>query len=40
VSTARQGRGTSLPEQKDVIERYAARNNLQISQQFLELETA
>ncbi len=41
VSTARQGqRGVSLQEQRDAIERYAQRNNLEISRWFEERETA
>jgi site-specific DNA recombinase len=41
VSTARQGeRGVSLQEQREAIERFAARNNLAISRWFEERETA
>lgn len=41
VSTARQGHtGTSLAEQREAIQRYAARNNLRIVQEFEEQETA
>jgi len=41
VSTARQGeRGVSLQEQRDAIERYAARNTLSVSRWFEERETA
>jgi site-specific DNA recombinase len=41
VSTARQGeRGVSLQEQRETIERFAARNNLAISRWFEERETA
>jgi site-specific DNA recombinase len=41
VSTVRQGeRGVSLPEQREAIERYAARNNLAIPHWFEERETA
>lgn len=41
VSTARQGaEGASLPEQRDAIQRYAARLGLSITQWFEERETA
>ena len=41
VSTAKQGeKGVSLQEQRDAIERYAARFSLEISQWFEERETA
>jgi site-specific DNA recombinase len=41
VSTTRQGEfGVSLPQQKDAIERYALRNQLEISRWFEEQETA
>ncbi len=40
VSTTRQGEGVSLPEQKEAIERFAARNNLTIGEYFIELKTA
>ena len=41
VSTTRQGEfGVSLPQQKDAIERYAQRNQLEISRWFEEQETA
>src|SRR5580698_6843740 len=41
VSTTRQGEfGVSLPQQKDAIERYAQRNELEISRWFEEQETA
>ncbi len=40
VSTARQGEGVSMPQQKDAIERYAQRNQLQICRWFEEQETA
>jgi site-specific DNA recombinase len=41
VSTAKQGeRGVSLQEQRDAIERHAARNNLTIARWFEERETA
>jgi DNA invertase Pin-like site-specific DNA recombinase len=41
VSTVRQGeRGVSLQEQKDAIQRYAQRQNLQIIRSFEEQETA
>lgn len=41
VSTAKQGeKGVSLQEQKDAINRYAARNSYQISEWFEERETA
>ena len=41
MSTARQGeKGVSLPEQKDVIERYAVRTGLRVSQYFVERMTA
>src|ERR1700751_4170741 len=41
VSTVRQGeRGVSLQEQRDTIERYAARNGLEITRWFEERETA
>jgi len=41
VSTTRQGeRGVSLIEQREAIERYAAKNSLEISQWFEEQETA
>ena len=41
MSTARQGeKGVSLPEQKDVIERYAARNGLHIIELVVERMTA
>src|SRR5580700_7546636 len=41
VSTTRQGEfGVSLPQQKDAIERYAHRNQLEISRCFEEQETA
>jgi site-specific DNA recombinase len=40
VSTARQGEGVSLQQQKAAIEQYSQRHNLQISQWFEELETA
>ncbi|HET6844938.1 MAG TPA: recombinase family protein [Candidatus Angelobacter sp.] len=41
VSTVRQGeRGVSLPEQKEAIERHAARNGLTITQWFEEQQTA
>ena len=40
VSTAKQGKGVSLEEQKRSIESYASRNNLVISRWFEEKETA
>jgi site-specific DNA recombinase len=40
VSTARQGEGVSLQQQKAAIEQYSQRHSLQISQWFEELETA
>lgn len=41
VSTVRQGQtGTSLVEQRDAIERYVARWNLPVIQEFEEKETA
>jgi len=41
VSTVKQGeRGSSLTEQKDAIEAYAARNGLSIVRRFEEIETA
>jgi site-specific DNA recombinase len=40
VSTARQGEGVSLQQQKDAITQYAQRHSLEISQWFEELETA
>lgn len=41
VSTVKQGeRGSSLTEQKDAIEAYAARNGLSIVRRFEEMETA
>jgi site-specific DNA recombinase len=40
VSTARQGEGVSLKEQQDAIQRFAQRNNIQISRSFEEKETA
>lgn len=41
VSTAKQGeKGVSLQEQKDAINRYAARNNYRVSEWFEERETA
>ncbi|HEX4134624.1 MAG TPA: recombinase family protein [Bryobacteraceae bacterium] len=41
VSTTRQGEfGVSLPQQKDAIERYAQRNQLEITHWFEEQETA
>ncbi|MGA2147313.1 MAG: recombinase family protein, partial [Bryobacteraceae bacterium] len=40
VSTAKQGEGVSLPQQKEAIERYAERNGYQISQWFEERVTA
>jgi site-specific DNA recombinase len=41
VSTTRQGEsGVSLPQQKDAIERYAQKNQLEISRWFEEQETA
>lgn len=41
VSTTRQGEfGVSLPQQKDAIERYAQRNQMEISRWFEEQETA
>jgi DNA invertase Pin-like site-specific DNA recombinase len=41
VSTTRQGEfGVSLPQQKDAIERYAQRNQLEICRWFEEQETA
>jgi DNA invertase Pin-like site-specific DNA recombinase len=40
VSTARQGEGVSLQQQRAAIEQYARRNNLDIGQWFEELETA
>lgn len=41
VSTVRQGeRGVSLQEQRDTIERYAARNGLEVTRWFDERETA
>ena len=41
VSTVRQGEhGVSLPEQKDAIERYAARKGLKIIEWFEEQQTA
>jgi DNA invertase Pin-like site-specific DNA recombinase len=41
VSTTRQGEsGVSLPQQRDAIERYAQRNQLEISRWFEEQETA
>lgn len=40
VSTARQGEGVSLQQQREAIERYAQRNQIQISRWFEEQETA
>src|SRR5581483_9216034 len=40
VSTARQGEGVSLQEQRSAIQRYAQRQNLSVAQWFEELETA
>jgi site-specific DNA recombinase len=40
VSTARQGEGVSLQQQRDAIQQYAQRHSLDISQWFEELETA
>jgi DNA invertase Pin-like site-specific DNA recombinase len=40
VSTPRQGRGVSLPEQRASIERFAAQRGITISQWFEERETA
>jgi site-specific DNA recombinase len=40
VSTARQGEGVSLSQQRDAIERYAQRNELRICRWFEEQETA
>ncbi|MBV9155597.1 MAG: recombinase family protein [Acidobacteriaceae bacterium] len=41
VSTTRQGeQGVSLPQQKDAIERYAQRSQLEIGRWFEEQETA
>jgi site-specific DNA recombinase len=40
VSTARQGEGVSLQQQRDAIQNYAQRHSLNISQWFEELETA
>jgi site-specific DNA recombinase len=40
VSTGRQSHGVSLPEQREAIERYAARKGLTIGQWFEEKETA
>jgi len=40
VSTVRQGRGVSLPEQREHIERYAASNGLTIGRWFVDQETA
>jgi site-specific DNA recombinase len=40
VSTVRQGEGVSLQQQRDAIQQYAQRHNLEISQWFEELETA
>jgi DNA invertase Pin-like site-specific DNA recombinase len=40
VSTARQGQGVSLSEQRDAITRYAQRHNLEIAKWFVEMETA
>src|SRR5258706_3001267 len=41
VSTARQGEdGVSLEHQRDAIERYATKNNLEIAKWFTEQETA
>jgi DNA invertase Pin-like site-specific DNA recombinase len=41
VSTARQGEhGVSLEHQREAIERYANKNNLQIAKWFEEQETA
>ncbi len=40
VSTARQGEGVSLQEQRSAIENYAQRHELQIMKWFEELETA
>jgi site-specific DNA recombinase len=40
VSTAKQGEGVSLQEQKTAIERFAARNGLLIAEWFEEKETA
>lgn len=40
VSTIKQGNGVSLAEQKEAIARYAARNNLIVTEWFEEKETA
>ncbi|MBR9702275.1 recombinase family protein, partial [Candidatus Pacearchaeota archaeon] len=40
VSTAKQGKGVSLVEQKDAIDAYAKRHNLTIGKWFEEVETA
>lgn len=40
ISDPKQGKGVSLIEQKDAIERYAAKHNLHISKWFEEQETA
>src|SRR5581483_2320083 len=40
VSTARQGEGVSLQEQRSAIEGYAQRHNLHVTRWFEELETA
>jgi site-specific DNA recombinase len=40
VSTARQGEGVSLQQQRAAIEQYAQRHNLEIARWFEELETA
>ena len=40
VSTAKQGEGVSLTEQKSSIQSYAMKNNLQIVEWFEEKETA
>src|ERR1700687_3547796 len=40
VSTAKQGEGVSLQQQREAIERYAQRNGHQIGQWFEEQETA
>src|SRR5690349_10206514 len=41
VSTTRQGEfGVSLPQQREAIERYAQRNQLEVSRWFEEQETA
>jgi site-specific DNA recombinase len=40
VSTARQGEGVSLHEQREAISRHAQRSNLDVTQWFEEQDTA